>query len=85
MENVIAVPQKAIITEKGGAYIFVVNNDSIAKKLYVELGPQFGNKVVVERGLREGELIVAEGHHKLTPNMKVRIMEPSKNIRKEGE
>lgn len=85
MENVVSVPQKAIITEKGGAYIYVINKDSIAKKIYVELGPQFDNNVVVERGLREGELIVAEGHHKLTPNMKVRIAEPSKNIRKEEE
>ncbi len=76
MENVLVVPQKAIITEKGGAYIFVINKDTVAKKLFIELGPEVDNKVVVERGLREGELIVAEGQHKLTPNMKVNIVEP---------
>lgn len=76
MENVLVVPQKAVITEKGGAYIFVVNKDTVAKKLFIELGPEVDNKVVVERGLREGELIVSEGQHKLTPNMKVKIVEP---------
>ena len=32
--------------------------------------------MVVERGLAEGEMVVAEGFHKLTPGMKVRVSEP---------
>ena len=66
-EHAIVVPTKAVVTEKGGAYIYVVRRDSTAEKRFIELGPEFENQVVVERGLGEGELIVVEGFHKLTP------------------
>ncbi len=42
----------------------------------MELGPEVGNNVVVERGLAEGEKVVVEGFHKLTPGMKVRVSTP---------
>lgn len=72
-ENATVVPQKALIIEKGGAYIFVMRRDSTAERRFIELGPEFGNKVVVERGLAPGETIISEGYHKLTPGMKVRV------------
>ncbi|MGL4518174.1 MAG: efflux RND transporter periplasmic adaptor subunit [Phocaeicola sp.] len=67
-------PNKAIIIEKGGAYIYVMRRDSIAERRFVELGPEIGNNVVIERGLLLGEQIVTEGYHKLTPGMKVKPM-----------
>lgn len=72
-ENATVVPQKALIIEKGGAYIFVVRRDAVAEKRFIELGPEFQNDVVVERGLTPGEMIVSEGFNKLTPGMKVRL------------
>ena len=72
-ENATVVPQKALIIEKGGAYIFVVRRDAVAEKRFIELGPEFQNDVVVERGLAPGEMIVSEGFNKLTPGMKVRL------------
>lgn len=71
-EGAVAVPQKAVTIEKGGAYIFVMRRDTIVEKRFIELGPEFGNNWVVERGLVAGEQIVTEGFHKLTPGMKVR-------------
>ena len=64
-ENAIIVPTKAIIIEKGGAYIFVVRHDDVVEKRFVELGPEVGNNTVVERGLSSNERIVVEGYHKL--------------------
>ena len=58
--------------EKGGAYIYVMRRDSTVEKRFIELGPEFGNNMVVERGLVAGEQVVTEGFHKLTPGMKVR-------------
>ena len=78
-ENATVVPQKALIIEKGGAYIYVMRRDSTAERRFVELGPEFGNKVVVERGLAPGETIISEGYHKLTPGMKVRVAAKPKN------
>lgn len=74
-EHATVVPQKALIIEKGGAHIFVMRKDSTVERRFIELGPEFGNDVVVERGLIPGELIVSEGYHKLTPRAKVKVAE----------
>lgn len=70
-EGAVVVPMKAVTIEKGGAYIYVMRRDSVAENRFVELGPEMGNQVVVERGLSRGELVVVEGFHKLTPGIKV--------------
>lgn len=70
-ENATVVPKKALIIEKGGAYVFVMRRDSIAERRFIELGPEFKNDVVVERGIAPGEMIISEGFHKLIPGMKV--------------
>ncbi len=86
-ERATVVPQKALIIEKGGAYIFVMRRDSTVERRFIELGPEFGNNVVVERGIIPGENIVTEGYHKLNPGMKVRVGRPGdiKNEEKEEE
>ncbi|MCC8153140.1 MAG: efflux RND transporter periplasmic adaptor subunit [Tannerellaceae bacterium] len=72
-ERSIVVPRKAISIEKGGAFIYVVRRgDNIAEKRFVQMGPEIGNNVVIERGLGENEQVVTEGYHKLTPNIEVR-------------
>lgn len=69
-ENAVTVPSKALIIEKSGAYVFVLRNDGVAEKRFVELGPETGNNTVVERGLLAGEKLVVEGYHKLTHGQK---------------
>lgn len=74
-ENALVVPAKALIVENGGVYIYVLRKDSTVEKRFIEIGPEIGNNVVVERGLVAGELIVDEGYHKLSPGMTVRMAE----------
>lgn len=74
-ENAVVVPAKAVVIEKGGAYVYVVRRDSTAEKRFIEIGPEVGNQVVVERGLGRGETVVTEGYHKITPGVLV-IQEP---------
>ncbi len=66
-------PRKAVTIEKGGAYVYVMRRDSTVEKRFIEVGPEFENNVVVERGVVPNENIVVEGHHKLSPGMKVRV------------
>lgn len=70
-ENAIEVPTKSLVIEKGGAYVFVVRPDSVVEKRFIELGPEVGNKTIVERGLAKGEKLVVEGYHKLSHGIKV--------------
>lgn len=70
-EDAIVVPSKALVIEKGGAYVFVLRRDSIVEKRFVELGPEVRNKTVIERGLGADEMIIVEGYHKLSHGMRV--------------
>ena len=80
-EDAVVVPTKALVIEKGGAYIYVVRPDSVVEKRFVETGPEIpDNKMVVERGLSPEERIVVEGYHKLQHGMKG---EPVAPIRRE--
>ena len=74
-KSAVVVPAKAVIIEKGGSYIFVVRHNDTVERRLIELGPETGNKMIVERGLLPGERIVVEGYHKLMPGMKVEIVE----------
>ena len=66
-----ALPTKALVIEKGGAYVYACRPDSIVEKRFIELGPEVGNNVVVERGLGPDENIIVEGFHKLSHGVKV--------------
>lgn len=74
-QNAITVPVKSLVIEKGGAYVYVVRPNNKVEKRFIELGPEIGNNVVVERGLATGERVVIEGYHKLSPGMEVRVVE----------
>lgn len=77
-EKAVVVPVKALVIEKGGTFVYVVRPDSIVEKRFIEIGPETGNDVIVERGLVRGERIVTEGYHKLQHSMKVSpvVMDP---------
>lgn len=75
-EGAVVVPSKAVIIEKGGAFIYVIRPDNVAERRFIELGPETDNMMIVERGLIPRERIVVEGYHKLMPGMTVEIVEP---------
>lgn len=84
-EKATVVPMKSVIIEKGGAYIYVMRRDSTVQKRFIELGPEFQNNVVVERGLSSGESIVVEGYHKLAPGMRVTVGETAEMLKEESK
>lgn len=71
LENAIVIPRKALIIEKGGSFAYVMRNDSVAEKRFIEPGAEFKNSVVVSRGLGKDETVITEGQHKLLPGTKV--------------
>lgn len=70
-KGAVEIPVKAVVVEKGGAFVYVVRPDSVVEKRFIETGPENVDKVLVERGLARGEKIVTEGYHKLSHAMKV--------------
>ncbi len=80
IEDAIVVPRKALIIEKGGSFIYVMRSDSIAEKRFVEPGVEVENSVVIQRGISFNEEIIVDGQHKLHPGLKVRPVEPTKEL-----
>ena len=76
MEDATVVPQKSLIQEKGASYIYVMRRDSTVERRYIEVSAEFGNNMVVERGIIPGEMVVTEGVNKLTPGLKVTVARP---------
>ncbi|MBN2506897.1 MAG: efflux RND transporter periplasmic adaptor subunit [Verrucomicrobia bacterium] len=61
----LVVPQRAVVELQGKTFVWVVGADHTTSQREVELGPRIESDWLVERGLKAGERIVAEGVHKV--------------------
>jgi multidrug efflux pump subunit AcrA (membrane-fusion protein) len=68
----LAVPAPAVGVGEGGAYVFVVQADSLVRQP-VSLGLTAEGWVEISQGLREGELVVVSGLANLQPGARVRV------------
>ncbi|QLY24711.1 efflux RND transporter periplasmic adaptor subunit [Bdellovibrio sp. KM01] len=74
LRKVITVPLKSIVQTQNGPIIFSITENSVARQISVELGEEIINDVVVNRGLRGGELIVVEGASKIRNGQTVKVV-----------
>ncbi|QDK46515.1 efflux transporter periplasmic adaptor subunit [Bdellovibrio sp. ZAP7] len=74
LRKVITVPLKSVVQTQNGPIIFSVTENSVARQISVELGEEIVNDVVVNRGLRGGELIVVEGASKIRNGQTVKVV-----------
>ena len=79
-EDCLLVPQEAIVVRSGKKMVFVVEND-MAIRRYIETGQEneYFAEVLentdVDSGLREGDVVIVEGHYTLAQNARVRILD----------
>jgi len=71
-EGVLAVPASAIGVSDGGAFVYVVDADTLVRRP-VETGVTAAGWIEVRRGLQAGERVVSSGHVNLRPGTPVRI------------
>ncbi|MCX5886566.1 MAG: efflux RND transporter periplasmic adaptor subunit [Proteobacteria bacterium] len=69
---VMRIPQNAVLNKNGKNIVFVIE-DSRAIDREVQLGAIQGGYVTIEKGLKDGEKIVVEGHAHLHSNDKVSL------------
>ena len=61
LKDALVVQERAIGTDLGGKYLYVVGEDNVVEQRYVELGPEDGSDIVVLEGIEPGERYVVEG------------------------
>jgi len=69
--QVIAVPRAAILADQQGDYVFVVDENDVARQRRVRLGQSTPQMAAVIDGLKEGERVVVEGLQRVRPDMLV--------------
>ena len=70
----LSVPDTSIMMEGEKSYIYKVSKENIANKTEVKIGIRNNGKVEILFGLKEGDLIVAEGLKKVRPKGKIKPM-----------
>ena len=71
-EDALVIPQKAVLENK---YVFLVDENNNVGRKEVTLGLQNTDMVEIVKGLREGNLVVAEGNYGLEDGAKIDIKE----------
>ncbi len=66
------IPQTAVVQTQAGAHVYVVGPDNKAELRPVELGRPHGAKIIVNKGLKKGERVVAVGVQKVRSGVEVR-------------
>ena len=66
-----AVPPTAILQDIQGPYVWVLGDGNRAERRSVARGDQSGDWVLIEKGLKVGERIVADGAHKAKRGMTI--------------
>ena len=70
-KQVIAVPRAAILSDQEGSYVYVVDDQNIARQRRVRLGEMTPEKAGIVDGLKEGEQVIVEGVQRARPNAPV--------------
>ena len=73
--NSLGIPDTSIILEGDKAYVYKVSDKNITNKSEIEIGIRDSGYVEVISGLKEGDIIVAEGLKKVYPRSKVKPIE----------
>lgn len=71
LPQALLVPNRAVQTDQGGRYLFIVNKDDVIEKRYVELGELNGTLRVILSGLTAEDPVVIGDVWRASPGTKV--------------
>ncbi|MDB5401168.1 MAG: hypothetical protein QOD93_3543 [Acetobacteraceae bacterium] len=67
----LGIPRKAVLSDQQGDYVYVVGADKKVEQRRVNLGQSTPTTAVIAGGLKEGEMVVADGIQRVRPGMEV--------------
>lgn len=73
--NAILVPQRAVLEEPQGKFVYVANSENKAENRPVEAGEWIGNSWMIRKGLQAGERVIVDGVVKVNPGVTVKVVD----------
>jgi len=74
LPEALTVPTSAVQQNSDGTFVYVVSNDLVARAQAVHLVGVQDDRSIVDGGLTGSERVVTEGHFRLEPNVRVRLV-----------
>lgn len=65
--DAILVPSESVQAGQKGQFVYVVKPDQTTEMRLVTVGPTVGRKVIIEKGVAPGEMVVTDGQLRLFP------------------
>ncbi len=65
------VPQSAVLQDRSGRFVYVVDQDNIVRQRRIETGAKIGDAWAVHLGVDVGEIVVVQGVQRLADGMAV--------------
>lgn len=75
------IPQSAVMEDRDGRYVFIVESDNTVQPRRIQTGAAVQDRWVVENGLSAGETIVVQGVQKAVPGQKVNPMPDQTSVK----
>ncbi len=69
----VVVPNQAVQTSQTGSFVYVVGKDRTVEARAVTTGLRVDQDMVIEKGLKPGEIVVTEGQLRLAPGSRVAL------------
>jgi RND family efflux transporter MFP subunit len=80
IKNAILVEEKAINSDIGGKYLYVVDSNDVLHTSYIKEGKKIGEYKVILSGITRDQKYVLSGFHMIRPGMKIKpVLQGQKN------
>ncbi len=70
------IPRRAVQSDLEGDFVMVLQDDNVAERRNVELGPQTEQGVIIHSGINADDVVLTKGLQRVRNGMTVRIEEP---------
>lgn len=75
--NSITVPEKALAQGPAGNFVYVVDEQGLARARPVDTDYTFNGRWIIRAGLKAGERVIVDGLIRVRPNQPVKVVEPT--------
>lgn len=77
--DTVVVPEEALVPSQGRQYVFVVDEENVARRVEVQLGRRRPGLAEIVSGVVPGQRVVTQGVAQVRPGQPVRIMSVNEN------